>query len=105
MGLSQLWRQDWNLGQGSQQGVAEHRRPAWWAKPLSGAETRGPLTPGVAGSCSPDEGGTDCGSHHGLGYVFPGLLPLDPELLSQAPSCIQDLPLSGAHSRCSVNTG
>ena len=32
-------------------------------------------------------------------------LSLDPERLSLAPSCIQELPLSRAHSRCSVNTG
>lgn len=53
---------------------------------------------GLSSLAPQDEGGY----HHPPGHVF---LFLDPERLSLAPSCIQELRLSRAHSRCSVNTG
>lgn len=105
MGLGRPWRREWNLGQGFQQGVTEHRRPEWLAKPLGMNWGR-------------DEGPTEA---WGCRVLLPPMsvalgvattilqgrcfLSLGPESLSLAPSCIQELPGSRALSRCSVNTG
>lgn len=101
MGLSQPWRQGWNLGQGFQQAMTEHRYPEWPAKPLrmTWGRDKGPteawgcrvLLPRMRVAIT---------TLQGMCFLF-----LDPERLSLAPSCIQELRLSRAHSRCSVNTG
>lgn len=72
-GLGQPWRQGWNLEQELQPGVKKTQVSSMVGKvPKDQVMQRqgDSLKPGEQ-----DEGGTECGPHHLLGHVFPGLCP------------------------------